>query len=62
MYAQGRGVPGDRGEAIRWYRKAAKQGLPEAIYNLAISYYNGEGVEANLQRCCHVDDGGITQR
>jgi TPR repeat protein len=48
MYALGRGVQHDKEEAVRWYKKAAKQGLAEGIYNVAISYYNGEGVGADM--------------
>jgi len=34
MYANGRDVPRNRGEAVRWYRLAADQGLAEAQYSL----------------------------
>ncbi len=40
----GVGVPQDYGEALKWYTKAAEQGLAEAQYNLAIFYSNGRGV------------------
>ena len=30
MYAEGRGVPQDDGEAVQWYRKAAEQGHSKA--------------------------------
>jgi TPR repeat protein len=30
MYREGLGVPRDYGEAVRWYRKAAEQGVPQA--------------------------------
>ena len=29
-YAEGKGVAKDKAEAVRWYRKAAAQGCPEA--------------------------------
>ncbi len=35
--------------AVKWYRKAAKQGFSDAQYNLANMYYNGKGVEKNYQ-------------
>lgn len=35
MYANGRGVPQDDGEAAKWYRKAAEQGYPAAQNKLA---------------------------
>ncbi len=44
MYAKGRGMPQDYGEAVRWYRKAAAQGNAKAQYNLGVSYANGGGV------------------
>ena len=48
MYADGRGVPENGGEAVRWYRLAAEQ--PEvtlatlAQYTLGVMYANGRGV------------------
>jgi hypothetical protein len=44
MYAQGRGVPQDDAEAVRWYRKAADQGHPTAQNNLGMMYQEGHGV------------------
>jgi TPR repeat protein len=44
MYAKGEGVPKDDAEAVKWYRKAAEQGLAEAQYNLGVMYDEGEGV------------------
>src|SRR6266568_6778093 len=35
MYATGRGVPHNYGEAAKWYRKAAEQGFSFAQFNLA---------------------------
>ena len=34
MYANGRGVPQDDSEAVRWYRLAADQGHAGAQFNL----------------------------
>ena len=34
----------DYAEAVKWYRKAAEQGIAEAQYNLGVMYANGEGV------------------
>ena len=44
-----KGTPEDNGrEAVRWYRKAAKQGHPGAQYKLALTYrYGDRGTEAN---------------
>ena len=44
MYSQGRGVPQDDAEAIRWYRLAAEQGLARAQAALGLMYANGRGV------------------
>ena len=44
MYANGRGVPQDKAQAVKWYRKAAEQGYAAAQYNLGVMYYNGQGV------------------
>ncbi|MEO2195917.1 MAG: tetratricopeptide repeat protein [bacterium] len=44
MYANGRGVPQDDVEAVRWYRLAADQGLAGAQRNLGFMYANGRGV------------------
>ena len=44
MYANGRGVPEDDAEAVRWFRMAAEQGNPDAQNDLEIMYTNGRGV------------------
>jgi TPR repeat protein len=44
MYAKGRGVARDYGEAVRWYRMAAEQGDAGAQNNHGIMYALGEGV------------------
>ncbi|KAJ3332397.1 hypothetical protein HDU93_009107 [Gonapodya sp. JEL0774] len=43
-YYNGDGVAKDFGEAVKWYRKAADQGLDIAQYSLGLCYKNGEGV------------------
>ena len=50
MYANGRGVPQDYAEAVKWYRLAADQGDAEAQHNLGVMYASGEGVSAGLRR------------
>ena len=47
MYAEGRGVPLDDREAVRWYRLAAEQGDVVAQVNLAVMYVDGRGVSAD---------------
>ena len=44
MYEYGRGVAQDDVEAVKWYRKAAMQGVDDAQYRLAVLYENGWGV------------------
>ena len=44
LYANGRGVPQDYGQAAQWYRKAAEQGDAAAQSNLGLLYVNGQGV------------------
>lgn len=43
-YIKGLGVPQDFGEAVKWWIKAARQGLDGAQYNLGCAYYMGHGV------------------
>ena len=47
MYASGQGVPRDYGEAVQWYRQAAKQGHAAAQHNLGMEYALGESVPRN---------------
>ena len=44
MYSNGRGVPQDYAEAVKWYRKAADQGTVGAQFNLGLMYSAGQGV------------------
>ncbi len=37
-------VSQDYAAAIKWYRRAAGQGLADAQYNLGVMYYKGQGV------------------
>lgn len=47
-YASGQSVTRDHKEAVYWFRNAAKKGLAEAQYNLAIMYATGTaGVKYN---------------
>jgi len=41
-------VPQDYAEAVRWYRKAADQGIAEAQFSLGIAYANGVGVASGV--------------
>ena len=44
MYRNGKGVPQDDKEAVKWYRLAAEQGDAVAQSNLGFMYDNGQGV------------------
>ena len=44
MYSQGRGVPQDDAEAVRWFRLAADQGDARAQFALGGMYADGRGV------------------
>ena len=44
MYAEGKGVPKDYQEAVKWYRLAAAQGYAPAQSNLGLAYEKGQGV------------------
>jgi len=44
MYVEGRGVPQDFKEAVRWWRAASEQGHADAQSNLGVMYTNGQGV------------------
>jgi hypothetical protein len=38
----------DKGESVKWWRKAADQGNADAQRELGSMYYSGEGVSKNL--------------
>jgi hypothetical protein len=44
MYLNGNGVRQDHAEALKWFRKAADQGLAVAQNNLGLMYAQGQGV------------------
>ena len=46
-YAAGIGVKPSQTEAIKWYKKAAMAGLPEAQFIMGLRYENGSGVKKN---------------
>lgn len=45
MYVEGRGVPQDYSEALKWFRLAAEQGEADAQCVVANLYVRGEGVQ-----------------
>lgn len=44
-HKEGNGVAKDMVEAVKWLRKAAEQGLPQAQGALGVCYRDGDGVE-----------------
>jgi hypothetical protein len=44
MYDQGKGVPQDRARAVQLYLKGADKGSLNAMLNVGVSYWKGEGV------------------
>ncbi|MFU2059901.1 hypothetical protein ACLSZY_09795 [Avibacterium volantium] len=42
MFDDGLGVKQDFQQAVKWYKKAAQQGLAQAQYNLAMMYHQGK--------------------
>jgi TPR repeat protein len=48
--ATGDEVERDHKRAVFWYRKAAAQKEPEAIYNLGLMQLFGEGLKADVER------------
>ncbi len=50
MYYTGRGVEQDYDTAIEYYRKAADQGLPVAIFAVGDCYYLGNGAEKDIKQ------------
>ena len=49
-YASGQGVSQDYQAALKWYRKAAEQGLAQAQGNLGVLYELGHGVPRDVIR------------
>ena len=50
LYQQGRGVPVDLSEAMKWYRQAAANGSDSAMYNVGVLYENGLGVTKDREQ------------
>ena len=53
LYANGKGCAVNSGEAVHWYRKAAKQNNITAQLNLGIAYENGEGIDSNMREAAY---------
>ena len=50
MYAAGHGVPMDLQEALRWFRKAAVYGRPDAQYKIGLMYDQGLGLRQDYRK------------
>ena len=48
-YECGRDVVVNLWESVKWYRLAAEHGVVDAQYNLGVCYYEGTGVEEDLE-------------
>ena len=44
MYGEGKGVPQDYQEAMKWYRMAAQRGVALAQHELGMMHMQGKGV------------------
>jgi TPR repeat protein len=47
MCYDGRGASQNLTEAVRWFRKAAEQGVAEAQFNLGVMCASGQGIQPN---------------
>ena len=47
IFANGKGVPENDGEAVKWYREAAEQGHAGGQFGLGSAYFLGRGVPEN---------------
>jgi TPR repeat protein len=48
-YAEGKDVPQDSNEAVRWFQLAADQGWAPAQHSLGVLYHKGEGVRQDYK-------------
>ena len=49
MYYKGQGVDQNYGEALKWFRLAARKGFDKAQYYLGLMYFEGRGVSPNFE-------------
>lgn len=50
LYLDGKGVPRDAQEALKWLKKAADQGYEPALESIALMYGQGQGVKQDLEQ------------
>lgn len=53
LYYEGEGVPEDKAEAVKWFRKAAEAGLYRAEWEMGKCYENGVSVPRDLQQAAY---------
>ncbi len=53
FFLTGTATPQNLGEAMKWYRRAAENGDPEAQSELAFLYFTGRGGERDLEKSFH---------
>ena len=47
MYYHGVGTQKDHEEAFEWFKKAAEENIPQAVFHLGLCYQHGHGVRKN---------------
>ena len=50
MFYAGNGVPQNFKEAVKWFRLAVEQGVPEAEWRLGLCFERGQGVPADVEQ------------
>ena len=50
MYYDGKGVPENDAEAVKWFQLAAEKGHPMAQFNLGAAYEYGSGVPQDIEQ------------
>ena len=50
MYYDGKGVPENDAEAVKWFQLAADKGHPTAQFNLGAAYEYGNGVPQDIEQ------------
>lgn len=53
MYDFGHGVSKDPTEAIKWYIKAAEQGIPVVQHDVGVKYFEGQGVDQDYLKAAY---------
>jgi len=53
LYLEGRGVPKDTGEGLKWLNESAEMGDANAAFQLGMIYYDGRLVEQDYEKALH---------